>query len=299
MKNFRYLQPESLDEALQILREYAGDAKVLAGGQSLLILMREGLVQPAFVISLARLSGLNGMELDAAAQGVTVGALATHRQLELSPLIRTHLPLLSEAYCNLGSVQIRNLGTLGGNLCHNAPGSDPPTALIALGATVTTRSLVHRDGQDTAAERTLPLEEFGSYYYETVLGENELLTAVHIPLPPAQTGGAYHKIALRPSDIPFVGTAAMVTLEADGRTCAGVRIALGGVAPTTIRSQAAESTLRGRELTDALIVHAGETAMDDADPISDTNASAEYRRDLVPVAVRRVVSLAWQRACAR
>jgi carbon-monoxide dehydrogenase medium subunit len=297
MKNFRYLQPESLNEALQILHEHAGDAKVLAGGQSLLILMREGLVQPEIVVGLSRLSGMNGIELDAAARMVTIGALATHRQIELSPLIRAHLPLLAEAYRNLGSVQVRNLGTLGGNLCHNAPGSDPPTALVALGARVTVQ---RRDPGDSSAssKRGLPLEEFGSYYYETVLAEDELLTVVHIPLPPAHAGSAYHKIAPRPSDIPFVGAAALVVLEADGRTCADVRIALGGVAPTTVRSRSAESTLLGQELSDALIAGAGDAAVADTDPISDTNASAQYRRDLVPIAVRRVVTLARQRALA-
>jgi carbon-monoxide dehydrogenase medium subunit len=288
MKNFQYLEPTTVDEATGLLKKYGWVAKAMAGGQSLILLLREGLIQPAVVVSLVKIAGLNQIQLDRSGRTLEIGALTTHRQIEQSPLIRQHLPFVARAYQTLGSVQVRNLGTLGGNLCHNAPGSDPPPLLMILDATVTIVS--------PSKKRSLPVRDLGTGFYETALQEGEVLTGVQVPLPPLRSGCAYQKYALRPTDVPFVGVAARVTLSTDGRKCDDIRIALTGVAPTTIRAHRAEAILKGRELGDKLCADAGQAAAGEIDPISDAAASAEYRRQVVPVAVRRVVTEAWQGA---
>lgn len=288
MRNFQYLQPTTIDEAIRLLLEHGDDAKVMAGGQSLILLMREGLVQAEVVVSLLGLPGLNNVHLDEAGGAVKIGGLATHRQVEQSALVRQHFPLICDAYQTLASVPVRNVATLGGNLCHNAPGSDPPPLLVALDATVSVRG--------PAGERSLSVEEFGTDYYESALGEAEILTSITAPLPPPCTGTAYHKYAVRPMDMALVAVAARVTLEPEGDRCRDARVALSGVAPTTIRARQTEGALRGRELGEQVIAEAAALAANEIDPISDAHASADYRRTLTPPAVRRMVTLAWQRA---
>lgn len=288
MKGFVYLRPSSLEEVFQALKTYGDEAKVMAGGQSLLILMREGLVQPQVVVSLQGVSALGGINFDETAGVVEVGGLATHREVGFSALIREKFPLMADAYQNLASVQVRNLGTLAGNLCHNAPGSDPPAPLIALDARVTLAG--------PCGQREMSVEAFGTDFYETALREDEILTKVSIPLLPPCTGSAYKKIAIRATDMAIAGVAVRVTLNGDGNTCEDIRIALSGVAPTTICARQAEEVLRGQGLSEELIAEAGRAAQSDIDPISDAHASAEYRRKLVPAAVRHVVTQAWSRA---
>ena len=260
----------------------------MAGGQSLVLLMREGLVQPEVVVNLERITGLNDIRLDATNSVVEVGALATHRQIEKSTLIQEHFPFIYEAYQTLASVPVRNVATLGGNLCHNAPGSDPPPLLIALDGTVRLRG--------PAGERSLSVEEFGTDFYESALDEAEILTSVTVPLLPPRSGAAYHKYAIRPMDMAIVSVAVRITLDTEENRCQDVRVALSGVAPTTIRSRQAEEALRGQELNEQVIAQAADLAAREIEPISDVHASADYRRRLTPPAVRRMATLAWQRA---
>jgi aerobic carbon-monoxide dehydrogenase medium subunit len=290
VRDFQYLEPGNLDEALERLREHGEEAKIMAGGQALVLLMRENLVHSEMVISLLKVPSLNGICLDEAKGFVEVGALTTHRQIESSTMIHSSFPFLHEAYGNLANIQVRNMATLGGNLCHNAPGSDPPAPLIALDAKVTLRS--------STRERSLSVEEFGTNFYETALAPDEILTGVRIPLLLKRTGTAYQKYAARPSDMAVVGVAARVTLSTDGKTCQDIRVALTGVAPTTIRARHAEEALRGQKLNDRLISEAGQIAAGEIDPISDIHASADYRRQITPPTVRRMVTLAWKRATA-
>lgn len=286
MKNFRYLEPESVSEASGLLQEHGWQAKAMAGGQSLILLLREGLIRPGIVVSLQKIPEMGGIQQKRSS--VDIGALTTHRQIELSPVIEQHFPFVAKAYRTLASVQVRNLGTLGGNLCHNAPGSDPPALLMALDATLTIAG--------PRRKRTMSVEELGTGFYETSLSEGELLTTVNVPMIPSRTGCAYEKYAHRPTDVPFVGVAARVTLARNRKTCKEVRLALTGVAPATIRAHSAESVLQGEELDDKAIAEAAHVAAGETDPISDAHASAEYRLKLVPVAVQRVVNLAWERA---
>lgn len=288
MRNFEFLQPRDLDEALGALEEHAGEAKLMAGGQTLVLLMREGLVQPGVVISLTHVPNLDFIRLDQEHSRVEIGSLATHRQVEQSPHIQQQFPFIREAYQTLGSVPVRNLATLGGNLCHNAPGSDPPPLLIALGARVKLRG--------PGGERKLPLEEFGAGYFETALEEAEMMLSVEVPLLPPRSGVGYKKYAIRPMDMAIVGVAAFITLQ--GERCQQARIALSGVGPTTLRAREAETSLHGQTLTEAAVNDAAELALAAIDPISDVHATEKYRRRLTPAAVRRTVRAAWQNALA-
>jgi aerobic carbon-monoxide dehydrogenase medium subunit len=283
--NFGFLEPETIDEALELMVAHGDDAKIMAGGQTLLILMREGMIQPEQIISLLKIPGWDQIEWDAQNGMVTVGALTTHRQIERSEIIRDHLPLLHEAYQILASVQVRNRGTLGGNLCTNAPGSDPFVVLAALNAEMTLRG--------PSGMRKILVSEFGTDFYETELQEDELILDVSIPIAPANAGNAYFKTALRESDYPFVSVGAVVALE--GAVCRDVRLAMGGIAPTAVRASALEAALTGEVLSEELVASAADLALEVTDPIDDSFASAEYRRSIVPVIVRRALMEAWKR----
>ena len=288
MRNFEFLRPTSLDEAIFLLQRHGDDAKAMAGGQSVVLLLREGLIVAEVIVSLAKIPGLD--DIEAAADALTLGGLTTHRQVENSPAIREHFPFICEAYPMVATVPVRNIATIGGNLCHNAPGSDPPAWFIALDATVTLRG--------PEGERTLTVEEFGTSYYETALKPAEILTSIRLPLMSANTGIAYHKYATRPMDMAFVGVAARVTLEPESDQGAEVRVALSGVAPTTIRARNVEAALRGQRLTEAVIAEAAALAAAEIEPMSDGHASAEYRRKLTVPAARRMLTEAWRRAQA-
>jgi aerobic carbon-monoxide dehydrogenase medium subunit len=286
VRNFEYLQPTTAEEAIACLREHGSDAKVIAGGQSLLILMREGLVSPPVLVSIARVAVLKGIDFDDRTGRLRMGALVTHAEAARSSVLGTRFPALSAAYHNLGSPQVRNLGTLGGNLVHNAPGSDPPIALIALDARV-----IMRGAQGT---RECPIEEFGTSYYETALGAVELLVEVQVPPMPAGAACVYHKYALRQHDLPFVSVAVRLSTDPVTGRCRDVRVALGGVAPTGMRARRAEAALLGQIVTDRLAADAAAVAAEEIDPISDSHASAEYRKQVTPIAVRRALIAACQ-----
>lgn len=277
--NFRLLQPLSIDDALELLVLHGEDAKIMAGGQTLLIMMREGLIQPEAVIDLLKVPELNRISLDPQANMITIGSLTTHRAIEKNSIIQQQLPLLHDAYKKLASVQVRNRGTIGGNLCHNAPGSDPAVALLVLDAEVLLQS--------TKANRWVSVEEFGTDYFETDLKETEIMTQIKVPLSPAGARSAYIKFSLRESDYPFVSVAVLLHVK-DGR-CTQARIGLGGVASAAIRATQAEQFLVGTSLTQEIIVEAATLALDVADPISDSYASADYRLSITPVIVRRAI----------
>ncbi len=288
MRNFEFLRPTSLDEAISLLQRHGDDAKAMAGGQSVVLLLREGLIVAEVIVSLAKIPGLD--DIEAAADALTLGGLTTHRQVEKSPAIREHFPFICEAYPMVATVPVRNIATIGGNLCHNAPGSDPPAWFIALDATVTLRG--------PEGERTLTVEEFGTSYYETALKPAEILTSIRLPLMSANTSIAYYKYATRPMDMALVGVATRVTLEPESDQCAEVRVALSGVAPTTLRARNVEAALRGQRLTAAVIAEAAALAAAEIEPMSDGHASAEYRRKLTVPAARRMLTQAWRRAQA-
>ena len=287
IKDFEYLAPKTLGEALALLDKHGDECKVIAGGQSLLILMRQGLVAPAYLIDIKGLPGLATIKLDPK-EGLKIGALVTHRAIEKSPEIQQRFGVLHEMERRLASIQTRNWGTIGGNLCHADPAGDPAPVLIAMNATVTVTS--------TKGPRTVPLEDFVLDYFETAMQHNELLTEIRVPTPAPQTGTVYSKFNVIESELGTVGVAVSITLSSKDRTCGDVRIVLGGAGPRPLRAKQAEAALRGKKITDDLLKEAGERAAAEAQPISDINASADYRRELLKVQVRRMAAEALSRA---
>jgi carbon-monoxide dehydrogenase medium subunit len=286
IKDFEYFAPKTLKEALTLIDKYQDDCKVIGGGQSLLILMRQGLVAPKYLVSIKGLAELSYIK--DTKEGLKIGALTTHRTIEKSPVIKKKSGVLAEMERRLASIQTRNWGTIGGNLCHGDPAGDPAPVLIALKATLTTTSL--------KGERNMPVEDFSLDYFETALQPGELLTEIQVPLPSPRSGTAYTKFNIIESDLATVGVAVSVTLGAGDGVCQDARIALGASAPAPMRAKKAEAVLKGKKITDALLKEAGEAASAEAEPISDIQASEEYRRELVKILVRRVAKEALARA---
>lgn len=287
IRDFEYFVPKTLKEALTLLDRYRDECKVIAGGQSLLTLMKQRLVTPKYLIDIKRLSGMDYIRYDAK-EGLRIGALTPHRAIEKSPLIQDKFTVLAEMEHRVASIQTRNWGTIGGDLCHADPAGDPAPVLIVLNAVLKLASL--------KGERTLSVEEFSLDYFETALEPDELLTEIQVPLVPPRTGTAYTKFNVIEGDMAIVGTAVSVTLGEGDTICSDVRIALGAAAPTPIRAKQAEGVLRGRKITDALLEKAGQAASAEAEPISDIHASEEYRRELIKVLVKRVGKQALARA---
>lgn len=287
IRDFKYLAPKTLKEALTLLDKYGEDCKVIGGGQSLLILMKQGLVAPEYLISIKGISELDYIESDAK-EGLRIGALTTHRAIEKSPVMRNGFRVLAEMETRLASIQTRNWGTIGGNLCHGDPAGDPAPVLMVLDATLKMAGL--------NGERAMPVEDFFLDYFETALEPGELLTGIQVPVPPPHTGSAYTKFNVIESDLATVGVAVSIILDSSGGVCRDVRIALGAAAATPIRARQAEEVLKGKKITDELLGKAGQIASTEAEPVSDIYASEEYRRELVKILVKRVGKEALARA---
>jgi carbon-monoxide dehydrogenase medium subunit len=279
INDFEYFAPKTLQEALKLLEQYRNDYKIIAGGQSLLIMMRQGLIQPNHLIDIKSILELNYIKSDNK-MGLRIGALTTHRMIEKSPVIKKSFGVISAMENKLASIQTRNWGSIGGNLCHGDPAGDPAPVLIALRATLT---VVGMNG-----ERNMAVEDFFTDYFETALEHGELLSEIQIPAIPPNTGTAYTKFNVIENDMGIVGVAVSITLTSKGSHCEDVRIALANAAPRPIRAKKGEEQLRGKKITEDLLEEAGEIASTEADPISDIHASAEYRQELLKVLVRRV-----------
>jgi carbon-monoxide dehydrogenase medium subunit len=280
---FEYRTPRSLKEVHATMQEFGSDAKLIAGGTSLVIMMKQRLVRPSCLVSLRSVRGLNDIELKDG--GVRIGGLATHRQVESSPLLRRRLPILTDTYHHVATIRIRNMATVGGGLAHADPNQDPPPTLIALGATVKATS--------ANGSRVIPLDDFFTDYYETVLKPDEIVTEVFIPKMAANSGGAYLKFLPRTADdYATVSAAAVLTLDKAKKNINDVRIALGSVGVTPIRATAAEAVLRGQPLKSEAFAEAGEKAKEAVDPVSDFRGSAGYKREMAGVFVRRALEKA-------
>jgi carbon-monoxide dehydrogenase medium subunit len=283
MTPFEYRTPKNLKEVHATLKEFGPDAKLIAGGTALIIMMKQRLVRPSCLVSLQSVRGYNGIELSDG--GIRIGGLATHRAVETSPLIRRRLPMLAETYHHVATLRIRNVATVGGGLAHADPNQDPPPSLIALGATVKATS--------PNGSRVIPLDEFFKDYYETVLNPDEIITEVFVPKLSPNTGAAYLKFLPRTADdYATVSAAAVLTLDKTKKHIADARIALGSVGVTPIRATAAEALLRGQPLRPEAFAEAGEKAKEAVDPISDFRGSAAYKKDMAAVFVRRALEKA-------
>jgi carbon-monoxide dehydrogenase medium subunit len=283
MIRFDYQEPTTLKKAFALLDKYGDGARVMAGGTALIIMMRQRLLTPKVVISLGRIPKFDRITYNNK-DGLRIGAGARHRDIELSPAVRKHYPLLQETFRKVAQPRIRNMGTVGGNLAGGDPLTDPGASLIALDAEVT---LASGNGQ-----RRLRLDEFFIDYYQTALEPGELLTEVHVP-PPQRPGWSHIKFTPRSiEDFATVGVA--ITLKASNGTCEDVRVGLNSVASTIVRARKAEDVLRGKPITDAALQEMGEVAATECDPTDDNRGSAEYKREMVKVLVRRAVQEALQ-----
>ena len=280
-----YLAPTSIEEALELLAEHGDDAKLVAGGQSLLVFLRNGLLHPRYLIGLKQIPELT--RIDPMPDGwLAIGAMVTQHRLATDPEITVGFPALAEAAAAVASPPIRRQGTIGGNLCHADPTGDPPAALIAIGAEVEIAA--------TSGRRRMPVEALFADYMETTLQPDELLVAVHIPAPGPRYGGAYLKHRLRGVDTALVGAGVGLTLAEDG-ACHDARIGLVGAGTIPIRALNAEATLRGQAVTPETLTAAAKAASEECEPLSDTEASEWYRREMVAVFVRRAGEIALAR----
>jgi len=281
-----YHRPRVLDEA-RTLRAEIADSRYIAGGTDLLLRMRGGHQSPSALISLRSLPDLVGIE----ANGTTrIGALTTFTDILEHPTLCARYPVLGQAVRRIGCVQIRNVATLGGNLCNAIPCADSAPALLVLGATLL---VLGADG-----EREIPIDEFFVGPRETCLGPEEILTAVRIDPVPQEGRGLFLKKTRVQRDLALSSIAAFLTMSADGQTCREARIAAGSVAPVPLRLRKAEALLEGHEITSETLDRAMEQARDEIAPISDVRASADYRRHLTGVLLKRAVTTLLERSSA-
>jgi len=283
IKKFDLLQPTTLDEALGLLGEHADEASLIAGGTALLIMLRERVYQPPYLIDLKTVPGLDQIRHEPGV-GLRLGALVCHRDVELSPIVREWCPVLAETYHHVGNVRVRHAATVGGNLAHGDYRLDPPAPLIALHASA---RIAGPSGQ-----REVPLEEFFFGLYATALEPGEILTEVVVPDPPPRTHAAYLKYtSLSAMDWPCLGVAAAVTLAEDG-TCDDLRVVLTSVSSTPVLVQGAADLARGQRLTSALLQEIGARAAEQVEPTPDIRGSEWYKREMARVFAGRAIRAA-------
>lgn len=283
MTTLELLQPESVEETVRLLGEHGDESKLIAGGTAMVIMLKNRLIAPEVLISLGRVQGLGGIAHEPGT-GLRIGALATLREAELSPVVRGLNPTLASTFGKVANVRVRNAATVGGNLSEADYASDPPAILVAMRGRV--RAVSPR------GEREIPLTGFFRDFYETALEPDELLTELIVPDLDAWTRSAYIKYVTRSSeDRPCVGTAAVVELNADG-TCRDLRVAVCAVAETPQEVPSAEAMARGRHLTEELLDEIADAYASAIEPLSDLRGSEWYRRRMIRVFVRRAIQQA-------
>jgi carbon-monoxide dehydrogenase medium subunit len=287
IRDFKYHRGASLKETLDLLDRHKENCKIICGGQSLLILMRQALVTPENLIDIKNLKELSYIDFTPE-EGLKIGATTTHREIENSHLIKKQFPVLIDMEKNLASIQTRNWGTIGGNLAHGDPAGDPGPVLMALKATVRMAS--------RERERSLPVEDFFVDYFETALEEGELLLEVQIPAAPSLTATVYEKFNIIKNDQGIVSVAVSITVDDKDLSCRDVRIVLGAAASKPLRARQTEQLLIGKPLNDNLLDEIGQKASEEADPVTDIHATEAYRRHLVSVLTKKMVKKAWAQA---
>jgi len=302
MKKFDYLKPKTFDEALSLLAKYGEKAKLIAGGTDVIVMIKQKAIAPDVLISLQGIPALDQMIYNGS---LSIGPMVTHRAIEKSEVIKNNFSALADAVDDLGSVQIRNVATIGGNICTAAPSADTATPLLVLGTQVKIKSIKE--------ERTVPIEEFFKGPGESVLKTGEMVKELSIPKPLPNTGSAYYKLQRRLAlDLPILGVSVLLSLDKNKVTCSDllctaspistilhkmeddeivckdVRIALGVAAPTPMRALKAEALLRGKKLSDELLEETANIASQEAQPRDSLRGEAWYRKDMVRVLVKRM-----------
>ena len=294
-RSFQYFAPVTVQEAAKLLKEHGGDAKILAGGMSLIPLMKLRLASPGCVVDINRVNGLDYIKESGDGKSLLIGTLTRHHSLESSPVVRKRAPLLSETAGSIGDPQVRNLGTIGGALAHSDPSGDWGAAVIAM------RGKVKVLG--SAGERLIPIDDFLVDTFTSALKEDELITEVSVPIPAeVGSGGAYLKLGRKAGDFATVGVAVQLTLDrrVDGSYCRSAGIGLTALGPKNLRASDAESCLEGRKLTKETVAEASAAAAKGCSPTDDPlRGSAKYKREMAELYVRRAVELAAARALGR
>ena len=288
---FDYFEPTSLDEASGLLREGKGARRPLAGGTDIVIQLRRRVARTEGLVNLKRIPELSGWTCEPG-RGLRLGACTPMRDLETSAAVGERFPSIREALQVVGSLQLRNIASVGGNLCNASPSADTAPPLMALGAAASLWT-------DESRRETVSVENFFEGPGASVLGAGGLLLAVEVPEPEPLTGDAFERFTPRSAmDIAIASAAAAVTLDAAGQRVRAVRIALGAVAPTPIRALRAEDLVREKEPNPKLLEWAGAAAMEECRPIDDIRGTAAYRKELIRILVQRVLRQAVERARA-
>jgi len=283
LKPFEYLEPETVEEAIRTLAKYGTQAKVLAGGTDLVALMKQRKINSQYIVFIKGIPGLDNIQYSPG-DDLKIGALSTHQSIASSPIIRDKFGLLATACNEIATPQIRNMATIGGNICMAGPSQDSIPPLLALEANL---KLVGLQG-----ERIVPINEFIIAPFQTVLEEAELLTEIHIATLPPHSDGCYRWVTKMSSvDETLVGVAVLMTLDSTASTCQDIKIAIGSVAPTPMRTRRAEELLRGKKIEGNLIEKAAQTAAEETMPRS----RADYRRRMSGILVNRAINEVWQK----
>ena len=279
---FEYLEPEIIEEALTLLSQHQGKSKIIAGGTDLMLQMRNKAIRPGYVVDITRIPGLEYIAFDGQ-QGLRLGALTTIRALETSPELQRKYPIISQAASQLGSVAIRNVATVGGNLCNALPSAETSQAFVALSANV---RVVNPSG-----ERTVALEDFFTGVGKTVLKADEVLVEILVPEPAPHTSGIYIKHSPRgPIDLAIVNITVLMTMEPDQKVCRDAKIVLGAVSATPLRARMAENVLKGKRVDGALIDRAAQVASGEAHPRQGSiRGSFEYKKEMVRILTGRAI----------
>ncbi len=284
---FKYAAPTTIEEAIDLLREGGGESKVLAGGHSLLPLMKLRLAAPTVLVDINRIGDLEYIREDASIDRLRIGARTRHVTLEQSDVLGTRYPLLAETAGWIGDAQVRNRGTIGGSVAHADPASDWPATLLAARAELVAAG--------SGGERVIPMREFLLGTFSTALEPDELLVEIRVPLTRASTGGAYEKLERKAGDYAIVGVAVQLSLDWDGNV-GGIGIGLCNVASTSVAATAAEAFLSGKPPAPDNVNEAARLAMEASDPVSDDRGPADYKRAMVRELTKRALNRALTRA---
>lgn len=284
---FDYYRVQSITEASELISEYGDDSKIIAGGQSLIPMMNFRLARPKVLIDISNVK--NRDQIDDDGKGIKVAGTTVQRYLEQSKVVREEIPVLYEAIRNIGHVQIRNRGTVGGSIVHADPAAELPAVSLLLDAEYEIKS--------QSEQYTVAAEDFFITYMTTALQPDEILSSIYFKKPPKNSGWGFHELARREGDFALAGSAAVIGLDASGK-CTHARVALFGVAPTPVRAREAEDILIGQSYSTELLKEAAEKVNEVVDPESDVHVTAEYRREVSSVLTLRALEDAFRRAKA-
>jgi carbon-monoxide dehydrogenase medium subunit len=281
MKEFTYLTPATVEEAVSLYGQPSETAKYMAGGTDVIVKLKDGWMEPDYLISLKKIKELSELRKNEATGDLTIGATVTHAVLEKSIMTQKEYPIIHDAVSNIGSLQVRNVGTIGGNLINAVPSADGAIPMIALDGV----ALI----QGPSGERSVAVKDLFIEPYKTVLKPGDILKKITIPAQAPRTGSAYIKFGRRAAmELPLIGIGVLLSLEEDLETCAKARIVLGVAGPTPMRAYEAEKLLAGQRITEDILRQAGETAADESKVRDSVRGSAWHRKEMIRVQVRRM-----------